>query len=303
MKSYSVRLLLLCTLTCSATLLVVAQKQDCKKEPEKPKPHVITLAMKCDFPAVTDLIASGTAIETKDEEGNTLLKFAVEAECEKLVDFLLTAGANPNARSIYNRTPFTSATARGPVSLVKRLLALGADAKAADKFGWTTLFDAKNLEVMKALVEAGAEVNAQDKDGMTALMHSAMGCDEDEIAYLISKGADVNARNALGITALGFASCPYPRVINSLVAAGADINAADNEGLTPLMRTMGYPDTTEIFLHAGADVNLSDKEGKTALDHAMKIDTFTEEIVAILKKAGAVSGKALQHHRGKRPRR
>ena len=26
-----------------------------------------------------------------------------------------------------------------------------------------------------------------------------------------------------------------------------------------LMRTMGYPDTTELFIEAGADVNIKDK--------------------------------------------
>ena len=58
------------------------------------------------------------------------------------------------------------------------------------------------------------------------------------------------------------------------------------------MMTMGYPDTTEHFIRAGAKVNIADKSGKTALDHAMEIDTFRKEIIKILKKAGAVPGKA-----------
>jgi ankyrin repeat protein len=58
------------------------------------------------------------------------------------------------------------------------------------------------------------------------------------------------------------------------------------------MMAMGYPDTTEQFIEAGADVNYQDKNGKTALDYASEIDTFRKEILKILKRAGARSGKA-----------
>jgi hypothetical protein len=124
-----------------------------------------------------------------------------------------------------------------------------------------------------------------------------MGCHEEEAIYLINKGADVNARNVLGIAPLHFLTCPYPRILEAYLSAGADINAQDNDGRTPLMSTMGYPDTTENFIKAGASVNLTDKRGRTALDYALKIDTFSKEIVAVLKSAGAVSGKSQSNHR------
>jgi ankyrin repeat protein len=87
------------------------------------------------------------------------------------------------------------------------------------------------------------------------------------------------------------------------VSSGANINAQDNEGLTPLMQTMGYPDNTELFIEAGADINIKDKKGRTALDHAMKIDTFREEIVQILRDAGAVSGRSVNRIRRKQAHR
>jgi ankyrin repeat protein len=62
------------------------------------------------------------------------------------------------------------------------------------------------------------------------------------------------------------------------------------------MMTMGFPDTTVQFIRAGAKVNLTDKSGKTALDYAMENDTFREEIIKILTKAGAVSGKARRNN-------
>jgi len=295
--------LLLSLLSWTAQSLFAQAAKDCKDKKEPEKPAIIKLAMKCDFAGVTDLIASGTLVETRDHEGNTLLKYAVEAECDQLIDFLINAGADINARSIYNRTPFSSATERGPVTLVKRLIALGGDVNAKDKFGWTVLFAPKDFEVMKALVEAGSDLNAKDKDGMTALIHASMGCHEEEAIYLISKGANVNARNELGITPLHMLSCPYPQILEAFLSAGADINARDNAGRTPLMSTMGYPDTTENFIQAGANINLTDKRGRTALDYALKIDTFREEIVALLKDAGAVSGSSRTNQRSNRARK
>lgn len=279
-----------------AMVNVGAQKKNCQceKRPEGPKPAIISAATKCDLETVTSLIANGESIESKDAEGNTVLKYSIENKCEALVSLLLSSGANPNAASIYGRTPFMSAVSAGSVDLVRRLTASGCDVNFKDKFGQHTLFYANKIAIVKVLVEAGANVNVSDHIKMTPLMHAVMNCDEERIVYLVERGADVNARNSIGVAPLSFASCPYPRVLQSLISAGANINAQDNEGLTPLMSTMGYPDTTELFIEAGADVNIRDKKGRTALDHAMRIDTFREEIVEILRNAGAVAGRTLR---------
>ena len=285
----------------SGLTLVVAQKKNCDCEkPKGPKPQIISAVEKCDVETVTRLIRNGASIESKDDEGNTLLKYSIEKKCESLIELLLASRANANSPSIYGRTPFMSAVASGSVELVQRLIASGSDVNFKDKFRQPALFYANDLAMVKILVEAGADVNVADHIKMTPLMHAVMGCDEERIVYLVDHGADVKARNSIGVTPLHWASCgPRPRIIQSLVSAGANINAQDNEGLTPLMQTMGYPDNTELFIEAGADINIKDKKGRTALDHAMKIDTFREEIVQILRDAGAVSGRSVNRIRRK----
>src|SRR3569832_800623 len=103
--------------------LVGAQKKDREgdKKPPGPKPQIISAVEKCDVETVTGLIRNGASIETKDEEGNTLLKYAIEKKCESLVDLLLASGANPNLPSVYGRTPFMSAESSGSVGLAHRL--------------------------------------------------------------------------------------------------------------------------------------------------------------------------------------
>ena len=81
---------------------VGAQKKNCpcEKTPPGPKAQIIAAVEKCDVETVTSLIRNGASIESKDEEGNTLLKYSIEKKCDSLVDLLLASGANANSPSI-----------------------------------------------------------------------------------------------------------------------------------------------------------------------------------------------------------
>ncbi len=128
--------------------LVGGQKKDCcEKTPQGPKPQIISAVENCDVETVTRLIRNGASIESKDDEGNTLLKYAIEKKCESLVDHLLKSGANPNSPSMYGRTPFMSAVSSGSVELVQRLIAKGCDVNFKDKFRQPALFYANELDI------------------------------------------------------------------------------------------------------------------------------------------------------------
>jgi hypothetical protein len=61
------------------------QQEDCrcKKKPAAAMPPIISAAMKCDVRAVNQLIAGGALIETRDDEGDTSLKYAIKAKCDE----------------------------------------------------------------------------------------------------------------------------------------------------------------------------------------------------------------------------
>lgn len=141
-----------------------AQKKDCEcaKTPQGPKVQIISAVEKCDVERVTSLIRNGASIESKDDEGNTLLTNSIEKKCDSLVDLLLASGANANSPSIYGRTPFMSAVSSGSVQLVQQLIARGADVNFKDKFRQSARFYANELAMIKILVEAAADVNVAD---------------------------------------------------------------------------------------------------------------------------------------------
>ena len=88
---------------------------------------------------------------------------------------------------------------------VGELLAKGADVKARDENGTTTLMIASAkgyCEVVRQLLDKSADVRAQDKDGATALMHASAAGHSEVVGQLLDKGADVHAQDKDGATAL-----------------------------------------------------------------------------------------------------
>ena len=122
-----------------------------------------------------------------DDNGDTLLHAAAHGEDPAVVELLLAAGADVNARAVDGETPLHEAAKwsgwaenelRGPPSLrstavVEALLVAGADIEARGDLGWTPLHWAAALNhnpaVIELLLSAGGDVNALNHRGDTPL--------------------------------------------------------------------------------------------------------------------------------------
>jgi ankyrin len=163
------------------------------------------------------------AVDRRNMETAPNFPWMVTADPLPLIEKLLNAGADVNF--LVNNTPrarmrdgsprivFATALMRaafsGDITLVKLLLAHGADTKIVSKDSETVLMAAcgtgfipgyskgrtaaERLEVVKLLIDLGQDVNAGDDYGITALMVAANIGDVPIIQYLIDKGADLGA--------------------------------------------------------------------------------------------------------------
>jgi ankyrin repeat protein len=152
----------------------------------------------------------------------------------ELVQALLADGANPNApmekrpprfgfggdtfRADYRgATPFVLAALGGNVTIMRALLAAGADPLLTAKDGTTALMAAAGygrtlgeslvtaaeaVEAVKLALEVGVPINASNRTGQTALHGAAYFETDPVVQFLLDHGANVNARNLAGETPL-----------------------------------------------------------------------------------------------------
>ena len=232
------------------------------------------------------LLEAGTDIETRDDDGNSLLHLAAERDKPATVAALLEAGANLGVRDPSGRTPLHAAAASTAVG--SRLASSAAIA---------------------VLLEAGADPNARDDAGYTALQ-LAPGDSTGLITALMEAHAggivhDPNAHDAFGYSALHAAArANSPRLIAALVAAGADVDALDNDGYTPLLVAAGAkrrtgrnapPRTSNAeaitaLAEAGANLEARNDWGWSALHFAASAESDVAAEFAVLSaliEAGA----------------
>jgi len=124
-------------------------------------------------------------------------------------------------------TPLLTAIYHGDVQAVDRLIAAGANVRAANREGMTPLAMAcldGSLQIIDRLLKAGADPKQRGPNGETLLMFAARNGRVDVIARLLAAGVEVNAREPLrGTTALMWAAEQrHPEAVKALLAAGAD---------------------------------------------------------------------------------
>ena len=93
----------------------------------------------------------------------------------KVVEMLLSAGADKNAATNCGTTPISVAAENGHHRVVQMLLAAGADVNAANYVA-TALYAAaqsEHYQVVEMLLAAGADMNAANKNGVTPLYVAA----------------------------------------------------------------------------------------------------------------------------------
>jgi hypothetical protein len=164
---------------------------------------------------------------------NPFVRAAQEDNLEKLTE--LIAGMDVNLRDKQSgTTALEHAVRNANREMVQLLLAAGADVNAKNTSGETVLMmvdDDATADMIWDLINAGAQVNAHDDNGMTPLMEVAMSGNVEAVKTLLEAGAKVDSRNVDKQTALMIAaSSGEVNMVRALVLAGADINASDKEG-------------------------------------------------------------------------
>ncbi|XP_014295820.1 putative ankyrin repeat protein RF_0381 [Microplitis demolitor] len=230
---------------------------------------------KIDHMMVEDLLRKGVDINYCGVYNNlcySLLMAAVEENNDKLVEFILSKGADPN-----------------------KLI------QCHSKFAMTALHAAIfteniKIKIIHHLLDYGANIDLSAIDGekeheefSSPLQYAVHTENEVIVKLLLSKGANVNFKTKNDNTALHIA-CMYENsnIVDYLLKYGANVNAvSDNKltkGQTAIYNAISWNQTeaVKLLLNNDADINIQDANGKSPLK--LLNENTNDEIHVIMKQ-------------------
>ena len=175
----------------------------------------------------------------------------------RLVQKLLQAGADKDARDKTLRTPLYIAAGRGHSEVVQLLVNANAnldnllsktalrnhEAYAEPPFEYWCRNEFKNIEAKKPMIDS-------------PLHHAVWNGHREVVRILVNAGADKETRDGHGDTPLHIAvSRGHSAIVELLIKAGADKETRDGHGDTPLHIAVshGHSAIVKLLIEAGAD--------------------------------------------------
>jgi ankyrin repeat protein len=259
-----------------------------------------------DHPTTVRLLLKwGADTELRDSNAATALHVAAEPFCgEEVVQALLEHKADISAKDGGGATPLLRAAfARRPAD-IRALLDAGADAKATDNDGLTSLHmvaksdktihckingsprcdhcDAGE-ETVRLLLEHGVDLEACNGDGLTPLFFATQSGYERISGVLLDSSADVEARDKTGATMLQQAvENAHVAVVRLLCERKADLEAADEDGVTALYWAAEAKNVkiVQVLVESGANVNGTNEQWATPI--LMAVDDGNESLARVL---------------------
>ena len=158
----------------SQTTSSIYEKKFGNKEFNKTDNLISSLKIK-DIKNCKELIANGTDLNIKDNDGKTALMYASEFSNE-IFELLIKSGADLNLKDNKGRTILMIVLDKlHPVEKTKLLIESDADLNIQDDNGNTCLLHAitrENYEICKLLIESGCNIDIKNKYGKSAKNYS-----------------------------------------------------------------------------------------------------------------------------------
>ena len=165
-------------------------------------------------------------------------------------------GTCVNSRDFDERTPLHCATNYGHLKIVQLLISKGADCNATTSYLWTALHIAASVGdegVARTLISAGCDPEIQDYGGRTALHIACLKGNKEVVDLLVSSGCILEVRTTrLNMSPLLEAlSFGHTHVARSLLRAGCNPRVKDRGEVDSLMYALNYqhnnPRTTDLL--------------------------------------------------------
>jgi len=177
--------------------------------------------------AIEYLLSKGADTNAVAQEGHTVASAAVYTSAERgtpdveLLRLLVARGMKLNALASEKMSPLTLSVLSGDPRLVDVLLTLGADPNFAEGVPALHAAATEDSALVRILLRRGAQVD-REFEGVTPLYLAAQGGDVEAVRMLLARGADPNRLSQAGVSPLrAAADNRHNAVIAILKRAGA----------------------------------------------------------------------------------
>jgi hypothetical protein len=209
---------------------------------------------------------------------NDQLLFAAEKGDKQQVEALLCKRINVNARDINGETVLHLAVKNNHKAICELLVSHGADVNKVNKFGWTALRMACDIEMYKFLIEKGTNVNVQSSQLRTILMDAASHGKDEICGLLLANGARIDMADKGGRTALKWAvSCGQYKTCKSLIRMIVKPPKKQLDSMVALLGSIKRRSTAQP-LRVGRDVvALLGRAGQAEINEIKRINKIEAE--------------------------
>jgi ankyrin repeat protein len=172
----------------------------------------------------------------------TVLKSLLK-DANAIIQLLIEAGININARDDRGRSALAIATAQDNIKMVQQLIDMGADVSSGEEMALLAAARTGNVDVVKLLLANNADVNVKSDWKRTALMTASKKGHIEIVRLLVAAGADLDCKEDgwRDMTALHYAIKEgHTEIALFLIERGADITSKDHHETTALEYAFKY---------------------------------------------------------------
>lgn len=213
---------------------------------------------KNDLKLVVSILAENGYLVNKLRFNHTALTLALELKTNEIIEAVMACpNIDVNTVDRFGRTGLYFASKTGPISLVRKLISLGAHINQSTPsiLHGCAYGESDNEAIVFALVKHGVNVDSVDERDRTPLYIAVQNSLVNVTKALIKCKANVNTAGELqSLTPLILCAGQYP----------TPIDANSQERYIRSLKVLN------ILLENGADLRLTDSKGYTALHHAIE---------------------------------
>lgn len=241
-------------------------------------------------------------LDMKEEEGNSLLHYAIRGGADDVSLYLLKNHINVNITNLDGETAIFDAIRKGNKEIIVKIITNFGKVNLKNIKGETPLHIAASkgrLDIIKLLIENKAIITEENNLGESVLFYAILSGDLNIFKYL-SKLSPKFSKVSKNKNTLLHVSAKQGnlKTVKYLLGINENPHLKNNLGETPLFLAVkeGFNDLIGVFAKAGAYLDVTNKYKESLFDLVSVIDYSTLKETITFYLESSINSKNIKKH-------